>query len=199
VAKIKRKYDFLFAGVGGQGTILASDILSEVGMRCGYDVKKSEVHGMSQRGGAVESHVRWGEKVYSPLIEEGKTDFLLAFEMLEAARWTRFTSVDTIAIINRHRIFPPDVNLGRARYPEENEIEGILAGTGAKVLWVEGTAKAVELGNPALGGVVLLGVLSTYLDEPADVWEKAVADLVPPKFKDLNIMAFYAGRELVQK
>jgi len=196
---MKNKYDFLFAGVGGQGTILASDILSEVGMRCGYDVKKSEVHGMSQRGGAVESHVRWGEKVYSPLIEEGKTDFLLAFEMLEAARWPHFTSANTIAIINRHRIFPPSVNLGQAKYPEEDEIESILAGTGAKVVWVDGAAKAMELGNAALGGVVLLGALSTYLNEPVEVWENTIVGLVPAKFKDLNVEAFKAGRKLMQK
>jgi len=196
---MKNKYDFLFAGVGGQGTILASDILSEVGMRCGYDVKKSEVHGMSQRGGAVESHVRWGEKVYSPLIEEGKADFLLAFEMLEAARWPHFIAANTVAIVNRHRIFPPSVNLGQAKYPEEDEIESILAGTGAKVVWVDGAAKALELGNAALGGVVLLGALSTCLDEPVEVWEKTIMDLVPAKFKDLNVKAFKAGRELMQK
>lgn len=196
---MKNKYDFLFAGVGGQGTILASDILSEVGMRCGYDVKKSEVHGMSQRGGAVESHVRWGEKVYSPLIEEGKTDFLLAFEMLEAARWPHFISANTVALINRHRIYPPSVNLGQARYPEEEEIAGILARTGAKVVWVDGAAKALELGNAALGGVVLLGALSTYLDEPVDVWEKTIVDLVPAKFQQLNVRAFGAGRELMRK
>ncbi|MCG9966525.1 indolepyruvate oxidoreductase subunit beta [Pelotomaculum terephthalicicum JT] len=196
---MKNKYDFLFAGVGGQGTILASDILCEIGLRCGYDVKKSEVHGMSQRGGAVESHVRWGEKVYSPLIEEGKTDFLLAFEMLEAARWPHYTAANTVAIINRHQILPPSVNLGQAQYPEEKEIESILAGTGAKVVWVDGAAKALELGNAALGGVVLLGALSIYLDEPVEVWEKTIAELVPAKFKELNIKAFQAGRELMQK
>ncbi|OPY59778.1 MAG: indolepyruvate oxidoreductase subunit beta [Pelotomaculum sp. PtaU1.Bin035] len=195
VANIKRKYDFLFTGVGGQGTILASDIVSEVGMRCGYDVKKSEVHGMSQRGGAVESHVRWGEKVYSPLIEEGEADFLLAFEMLEAARWTQFVSAGTVALVNRHRILPPTVYLGQAKYPEEKEIEDILTGAGSKVVWIEGTARAVELGNPALAGVVLLGTLSKYFDEPLDVWENSLMNLVPEKFRDLNIKAFHAGRE----
>lgn len=193
---MKNKYDFLFAGVGGQGTILASDILAEVGMRCGYDVKKSEVHGMSQRGGAVESHVRWGEKVHSPLIEEGKTDFLVAFEMLEAARWPHFLAANTVAIVNRHQILPPSVNLGQDKYPEEKEVESILADTGAKVVWVDGAAKALELGNAALGGVVLLGVLSTYLNEPVEIWEETIAELVPAKFKDLNLKAFQAGREL---
>ena len=193
---LKNKYDFLFAGVGGQGTILASDVLSETGLLCGYDVKKSEVHGMSQRGGAVESHVRWGEKVYSPLIEEGEPDFLLAFEILESARWAQYLSEKAVAIVNRHRILPPTVNLGQAKYPTDDEVEQILKSSGAKVVWVDGAAKALELGNPALGGVVLLGVLSTYLDEPMDIWEKAIVELVPQKFRDLNLEAFRAGRKL---
>ena len=193
---MKNKYDFLFAGVGGQGTILASDVLSEVGLLGNRDVKKSEVHGMSQRGGAVESHVRWGEKVYSPLIEEGEADYLIAFEMLESARWTHFISDKTVAIVNRHRVFPPAVNLGQAKYPTDEEIEQLLSSAGAKVVWVEGAAKALELGNPALGGVVVLGKLSTYLDEPVEIWEKAIADLVPPQFKELNLKAFKAGREM---
>ncbi|MDD3653357.1 MAG: indolepyruvate oxidoreductase subunit beta [Desulfotomaculaceae bacterium] len=193
---MKKKIDFLFAGVGGQGTILVSNILAEVGRRCGYDVKKSEVHGMSQRGGAVESHVRWGEKVYAPVVEEGGADFLLAFEMLEAARWPHYLAPGAIAIINRHRVMPPSVNLGKEKYPEEKEIEAILTGAGGQVSWVEGAAKALELGNLALAGVVLLGALSARLDEPVEVWVQAVGDLVPAKFKDLNVKAFQAGREM---
>ena len=193
---MRKKLDFLFAGVGGQGTILASNIVSEVGMRCGYDVKKSEVHGMSQRGGAVESHVRWAEKVYSPLIEEGNADFLLAFEMLEAARWPHFLAPGSVALVNIHQVMPPSVNLGQEKYPEEKEIESILTGAGDRVIWLEGAAKAVELGNPTLAGVVLLGVLSTRLDEPAETWLRAVEDLVPAKFKELNVKAFWAGREM---
>ncbi|MCL6635066.1 MAG: indolepyruvate oxidoreductase subunit beta [Peptococcaceae bacterium] len=193
---MKKKYDFLFAGVGGQGTILASNILSYVGMICGYDVKKSEVHGMSQRGGAVESHVRWGEKVYSPLIEEGTADFLLAFEMLEAARWPHFLHPGTVALVNRYRVMPPAVNLGQAVYPPEEEIEKILSTAGGRVVWVEGASRAGELGNLALAGVVLLGALSTYLDEPVEAWRKAVEELVPAKFKELNLKAFDAGREM---
>ncbi len=196
---MKKKLDFLFAGVGGQGTILASNIVSEVGMRSGYDVKKSEVHGMSQRGGAVESHVRWAQKVYSPLIEEGNADFLLAFEMLEAARWPHYLAPGSVALVNNHRVMPPSVNLGREQYPEEKEIESVLTAAGGRVLWVEGAAKANELGNQALAGVVLLGVLSTRLEEPAEVWLQSVQDLVPAKFKELNVKAFLAGRELAAK
>ena len=196
---MKKKYDFLFAGVGGQGTILTSDILSEVGLRCGYDVKKSEVHGMSQRGGAVESHVRWGENVFSPLIEEGEPDFLLAFEMLESARWRHFLSAKTSVIVNRHRVLPPAVNLGQAQYPTESEIEQMLKEAGANVTWVDGAAKAIELGNQALGGVVLLGVLSSLLDESVEVWEAAIAEMVPERFRNLNIEAFRAGRGMARQ
>lgn len=191
---MKEKKDFLFAGVGGQGIILASDILAEVGLRCGYDVKKSEVHGMSQRGGAVESHVRWGEKVYSPLIAEGEADFLLGFEMLEAARWPHFLAPGALALVNRYRINPPAVNLGQAKYPGEEEIEGILKAAGARVVWVAGATVAGELGNLALAGVVLLGALSNYLAEPAEVWADVIAEMVPPQFKELNVKAFLAGR-----
>ncbi|AGL01388.1 indolepyruvate oxidoreductase subunit beta [Desulfoscipio gibsoniae] len=196
---MKKKLDFLFAGVGGQGTILASNIVSEVGMRCGYDIKKSEVHGMSQRGGAVESHVRWAEKVYSPLIEEGSADFLLAFEMLEAARWPQYMAPGSVVLVNNHRVMPPSVNLGQAQYPEVKEIESIMTAAGSQVIWVEGAAKAEELGNPALAGVVLLGVLSARLDEPVETWLQAVQDLVPAKFKELNVKAFLAGREMAAK
>ncbi|MHB1042395.1 MAG: indolepyruvate oxidoreductase subunit beta [Eubacteriales bacterium] len=194
---MRRKLDFLFAGVGGQGTILASDILTAVGLSCGYDVKKSEVHGMSQRGGAVESHVRWGEVVYSPLIEEGGADFLLGFEMLEAARWPHYLAPGAVALVNRSRVLPPSVNLGQARYPEEKEIEDLLSEAGARVIWVEGAAMAGELGNPALAGVVILGALSACLEEPVAAWQKAVEELVPPKYKELNIKAFFAGREMM--
>ncbi|MEW6424144.1 MAG: indolepyruvate oxidoreductase subunit beta [Bacillota bacterium] len=192
---MKKKIDFFLAGVGGQGTILTSDILSEVGLNCGYDVKKAEVHGMAQRGGVVESHVRWGEKVYSPLIEEGEADFLLGFEMLEAARWPHFLKAGSIALVNRYRIMPPVVNLGQAKYPEETEIETILSETGARVVWVEGAVKAREVGNLALAGVVLLGALSRYLDEPEEVWINVIEEMVPPKFKELNVKAFFAGRK----
>jgi len=190
------KIDFLFAGVGGQGTILASDILAEVGLRRGYAVKKSEVHGMSQRGGAVESHVRWGDQVYSPLIEEGGADYLLGFEMLEAARWPHFLAPGAVALVNRHRIMPPAVNLGQASYPEEKEIEALLSRAGARVVWVEGAAKARELGNPAVAGVVLLGALSNYLAEPPETWPAVIEEMVPAKFRELNVKAFQAGREM---
>lgn len=191
-----KNIDILMAGVGGQGTILASNILAEVGLELGYTVKKSEVHGMAQRGGTVESHVRWGEKVYAPLIEQGHADFLVGFEMLEAARWPLYLKKGAIVIINNYRIFPPVVNLGKAKYPSEQEIESILTAAGGRVKWVEGTRIAEELGNAAMVGVVLLGALSNMLGGDVDIWVKIMQRLVPEKFLEMNKKAFLAGRAL---
>lgn len=193
---MKNKIDFLLAGVGGQGTILASDILVEVGLRLGYDAKKSEVHGMSQRGGTVESHVRWGDKVYSPVVEKGKLDYLIGFEMLEAARWTSYMGSDSVAIVNRYRVPPPAVNLGLADYPSEQELEKYIETRANHFLWVEGSGIARELGNPAVAGVILLGALSGKLDGTEEVWLEVIEQLVPSKFIDLNKQAFLKGRSL---
>ncbi|HUW65943.1 MAG TPA: indolepyruvate oxidoreductase subunit beta [Spirochaetia bacterium] len=190
------KYDFILAGVGGQGTILASDILVEVGLKAGYDVKKSEVHGMSQRGGAVESHVRWGRKVYSPVVEQGRVDYLLGFEMLEGARWATYLNPRSKVYINTHKIYPPSVNIGQARYPEAKNIEQLLTGRAGFFEWVNATGKAMELGNQALAGVVVLGRLSRDLEVAVETWLEVIVDLVPAKFTELNKQAFAAGREL---
>ncbi|MFZ5647279.1 MAG: indolepyruvate oxidoreductase subunit beta [Bacillota bacterium] len=195
MSSTNQKVDILVAGVGGQGTILASDILAEVGLQCGYDVKKAEVHGMSQRGGAVESHVRWGEKVYSPQVEAGKVDYLLGFEMLEAARWPHFIAPGATVLINRHRISPPSVNLGTASYPGEDEIEKILSGAG-KVYWVDAAAAASKLGNQTVAGVVMLGFFSRLRTEPEEIWLSVISSLVPQKFVDLNLQAFREGRNI---
>lgn len=191
-----KKVDILMAGVGGQGTILASNILSEAGLELGYDVKKAEVHGMAQRGGTVESHVRWGEKVYSPVIEQGEVDILLGFEMLESGRWSAYLKKDAVIIINRYRIPPPAVNLGKARYPSEEEIESTLKSGSQNILWINATEIAKELGNPAMVGVVLLGVLSKPLGGAEDVWLGVIKRMVPPKFQELNKKAFLAGRQI---
>lgn len=127
------------AGVGGQGTILASNILAEVGLELGYDVKKAEIHGMAQRGGTVESHIRWGDKVYSPVAIQGNTDYLLGFEMLEAGRWPAYVNKDAVVIVNRYRIPPPAVNLGKASYPQEEEIDSLLKSAASRVFWVNAT------------------------------------------------------------
>lgn len=188
--------DFLMAGVGGQGTILASNILAEVGLHLGYDVKKAEVHGMAQRGGQVDSHVRWGETVYSPLVEENCVDYIVGFEMLEAARFPHFLKEGAVALVNDYRINPPLVNLGKACYPSKAEIESLLLSRAGKVYWIEGTGIARELGNPAMVGVVLLGALSNLAGGDKEVWLKVIGQMVPPKFVELNLEAFSAGRKV---
>lgn len=190
-----KKIDYLLAGVGGQGTILASRILASAGLEMGYDVKTAEVHGMAQRGGSVESHVRWGERVYSPLVEYGMVDYLIGFEMLEAARWPAYLNKNSVAVINRFRIPPPLVNLGKARYPSEKEIENLLQSGGGKVKWLNATAMAEDAGNQAMVGVVLLGALSSLVGGDQEIWLKVIKDLVPARFAEMNQKAFLAGRD----
>lgn len=188
-----QNYDFIIAGVGGQGTILLSDILVEVGLKVGYDVKKSEVHGMSQRGGGVESHVRWGEKIYSPVVEKGKVDYLIGLEMLEAARWATFLKPQSKVYVNRQKIFPPTVNTGEARYPEETEIELQLSKRASSFEWIDALERAKELGNQALAGVIMLGRLAKNFEIASGIWLEVIAELVPVKFTELNKQAFLAG------
>jgi len=191
-----KNIDFLMAGVGGQGTILASNILAEVGLQLGHDVKKAEVHGMAQRGGQVDSHIRWGEKVNSPLVEENNADYLIGFEMLEAARFPHYLKEKSLALVNDYRINPPLVNLGKATYPSKKEIETLLLERAEKVLWIEGTGIANDLGNPAMVGVVLLGALSNLVGGDKEAWLDVVGKMVPQKFAELNKKAFNAGREV---
>ncbi len=190
------KVDFVLAGVGGQGTILASDILVEVGLEAGYDVKKSEVHGMAQRGGSVESQVRWGEKVYSATVEKGEVEYLLGFEMLEAARWVDFLKPGGDAIVNRYRIPPPPVNMGVARYPDEAEIQALMLTRVGRLVWVDAADIAAGLGNSALAGVVMLGLLAADMGMETDLWLGVIERLVPARFVELNREAFGRGVEL---
>jgi indolepyruvate ferredoxin oxidoreductase beta subunit len=194
-----KKIDYLLAGVGGQGTILASRILAGAGLELGYDVKTAEVHGMAQRGGSVESHVRWGEKVHSPLVEYGMADYLIGFEMLEAARWLTYLNKNSVTLINRFRIPPPLVNLGKARYPSEKEIETLLRSRGGDVIWLDAADMAEEAGNPAMSGVVLLGALSSLVDSDQGIWLEVIKRLVPPRFVEMNQKAFVVGRGAARK
>lgn len=193
---MQNKIDFIIAGVGGQGTILASDILVEVGFHAGYDVKKSEVHGMSQRGGGVESQVRWGTKVYSPLIEKGNADYVLGFEMLEAARWTEYLNPSSVVYVNKHKMYPPTVSTGQAVYPDDKDIEHELKSRAGRFQWIDAIGLAQELGNPALAGVIMLGRLSADLEVAPEVWLSVISELVPAKFVELNKKAFVTGREI---
>ena len=188
--------NFLFVGVGGQGILTASDIAAEVGLQAGYDAKKSEVHGFSQRGGVVESHVRWGKAVAAPLAEKGTVDYLIATEVLEAARWIAWLRPGGTVFINRQRIAPMSVTVGDAVYPPEEEILAAVRARTGDVNLVAGLATAEQLGNPRLANTVLLGALSTRLDVEPEIWLAVISRRVPPKYVELNRQAFQEGRSL---
>lgn len=186
--------NILMAGVGGQGIILASDILSEVMLEAGFDVKKSEIHGMAQRGGSVMSHVRFGEKVSSPTIALGTCDILLSFEELEAARYLEYLNPNTKVVINRQRILPPSVVQGQAAYPE---VEPIIRQYTQNVSFVEGSALAVELNNAKGLNIVLLGALSALLDVNEELWLNALNLNLKEKIRAVNLEGFKRGRALL--
>jgi indolepyruvate ferredoxin oxidoreductase beta subunit len=186
----------LVAGVGGQGVILASDIMCEVFMEAGFDVKKSEVHGMAMRGGIVTSHFRFGRKVYSPLIKEGEVDILFAFEQLEGLRWINHLKPDGKIIMNDHTINPPGVNLGEMEYPRDipEKIRSRFKG----FYLVKGTEIALQMGDARAANVVLLGAISRFFGVKEDIWLRTILDHLPPKVHDLNRKAFAAGKEQIK-
>jgi len=194
---MKQTINFLFVGVGGQGILTASDITAEVGLQAGYDAKKSEVHGFSQRGGVVESHVRWGDRVAAPLAEKGTVDYLVATEMLEAARWIEWLRPGATVLINRQHISPMSVTVGNAVYPADEDILAAVRARTAAVTIVEGLVTAERLGNPRLANTVLLGTLSTCLDVSPEIWLEIIARRVPPRYVELNRQAFGEGRRAV--
>ena len=193
-----RTTNFVLVGVGGQGTLLASNILADVGLAAGLDVKKSEVHGMSQRGGSVVSHVRWHpEHVASPLVGLGEADILLAFEKLEALRFVEFLKVGGTAIVNEMVIVPITVSAGTGHYPDDAALDAALAAVSAREIRVPGERLAQEAGNAKAANVVLLGAISRLLDLPEELWWRCLEQRVPKKFLDLNRTAFAAGRAAV--
>jgi len=194
------KVDFVLAGVGGQGTILASDVLAGVGLHIGWDVKKSEVHGMAQRGGSVTSYVRWGNKVYSPLIGPGEADVLLAFEKLEALRYIGMLRPGGLALVSDYAIAPLSVSSGDDAYPSDSRIETAFAAVTGHYYAVPAVALAESLGNARVNNVVLLGALSVFLDGiPIEAWVQGVTERVPARFAQLNESAFMTGRASIEK
>jgi indolepyruvate ferredoxin oxidoreductase beta subunit len=185
----------LVTGVGGQGIILASDIIGEAAISAGYDAKKTDTIGMAQRGGSVLSHVRIGEKVWSPLIREGEVDLLLAFEVLEAARWTNYLHRGSTVIINHYAQPPLSVNLGNEKYPDDTEVKALLNWRTTNVYYVEGNAEAVKAGDSRSLNTYMLGCASCFLPLDIHVWENTIARRVPAKFKQINMTAFEAGRK----
>ncbi len=183
--------NILLAGVGGQGILLASEVLSEAMMIAGYDVKKNEIHGMSQRGGSVVSHVRWGEKVYSPIIPEGEVDILFSFELLETSRYLPLLRKGGRVLVNNLKIAPPSVALGKMPYPQDliEQLRKSCAGT----VVVNGLDLALEVGNAKTVNTVLLGALSNILDLEKDVWLQALRKMIPERLLEINLKAFELG------
>src|SRR3972149_872999 len=193
-----KPYSFVLVGVGGQGTLLASNILAEVGLAAGFDVKKSEVHGMAQRGGSVASHVRWHpEQVFSPLVGLGEADILLSFEKVEALRFAEFLRRGGTAIVNDMAIVPVTVSSSTAAYPGHEHLAKVFASLDAELMMVPGERLAQEAGNVKAANVVLLGAVSKLLPLPEETWWECLAQRVPKKFLELNRVAFASGRAAV--
>ncbi len=197
--------NFLLAGVGGQGTILASDVLVNVGLASGYQAKQAEVHGMSQRGGSVTSFVRWGKAVYSPLVGAGEVDVLLAFEKVEALRSLRQLRPGALAVVNMEAIEPVTVTSGDAVYPDDDRLYAAVAQVTGQAAYIRGAELAAQVGNPRTANVVLLGALSALMERqgtegpqvPVDTWLSVIIERVPAKYVELNKRAFEAGRQAV--
>jgi len=192
-----RKFNFMLAGVGGQGTLLASDILADLGSRLGLDAKKAEIHGMAQRGGSVTSFVRWDEQVFSPIIAPGEVDLLIAFEKLEGLRYLHHLKPEGILLVNTQEIEPITVKAGEAVYPASADIQAAFESAACRVFWVDGLVLAEKAGNVKTVNVVLLGALSALLEISTADWLESVAALVPPKALQVNRQAFQLGREHV--
>ena len=184
----------LLAGVGGQGILRASDILCRVFIAAGLDVKKSEVHGMAQRGGCVTSHVRYGEKVYSPLAKINDVDILVSFEKMDTLRYLDYVKETGTVIINTEEIYPPAVNLGETPYP--GNVSETVRRFFTKSVTIDAAALALRAGNIRTVNTVLLGALSSYLSFSTDLWEKVLQESFPSKLIRANREAFLLGRDI---
>jgi len=191
--------NFLIAGVGGQGTVVASDILSDVGSESGFDVKKSDILGLAVRGGSVVSHVRWAKKVNAPMLEEGGADFLIGFEWLETLRRLSYVNPQGTIVVNDCRLVPIMVSSGEMEYPDKEFILSELKKATKKVHVIPGLQTALDLGNARTLNIVVMGALSGLLEPSIEIWEEVIKKRVPQKLIDLNLEAFRKGRGLIQK
>lgn len=187
--------NIMIVGVGGQGSLLASKLLGHLLLSQGYDVKVSEVHGMSQRGGSVVTYVRYGDHVYSPVIDRGEADFIVSFELLEAARWLPFLKKDGQIVTNTQQIDPMPVITGAVEYPQD--LVEKLRSLGAKVNAMNCLKLAKEAGSAKAVNIVLLGRLSHYFDLPQEAWMASLEANVPAKFLEMNKKAFELGKNAV--
>lgn len=181
----------MIVGVGGQGSLLASKLLGRLLMDEGYDVKVSEVHGMSQRGGSVVTYVRFGDKVYSPVVTEGEADIIIAFEKLEAARYAKYLKKDGTIVVNTQQIDPMPVIIGAAEYP--TEVLDEISGKGLNVEKMDALSLAIQAGTPKAVNIVLMGKAAKYFDIPYERWIAAIENTVAPKFVEMNKVAFELG------
>ncbi len=184
--------NIMIVGVGGQGSLLASKLLGRLLLNKGYDVKVSEVHGMSQRGGSVVTYVRFGERVYSPVIDRGQADVIVSFELLEAARWTSYLRQGGKIITNIRKTNPMPVITGAMEYP--SDLESKIRGLGIDLEAMDAQSLAEQAGSTKAVNLVLMGRLSRYFDFTLEEWDEAITQSVPPKFLDLNRKAFLLGR-----
>ena len=193
-----KKLNILIAGVGGQGVVLASDIVGEAALAAGYDIKKTDTLGMAQRGGSVISHVRIGKRVWSPLIKEGEVDIIVSLEKLEAARWSHYLRPGAIAIVNNQVVPPLSVNLGNERYPSDEEITNILKRWTNRIYFVDGTSRVRELGNIRTLNIFMLGCVSFFLPLKVHIWKNTIFQHLPSKIQQINITAFDQGRKEIR-
>jgi indolepyruvate ferredoxin oxidoreductase beta subunit len=192
------KMDILITGVGGQGVVLASDIIGEAALAAGFDVKKTDTLGMAQRGGSVVSHVRLGQKVWSPLIKEGEVDLLLAFEKLEAARWSHYLKKNAVAIVNSYEQPPLSVSLGQEKYASDGEIIAALKRQTDKIYFIDGNKRAQELGNVRTLNIFMLGCLAAFAPLDIKVWQDSISRRLPERLREINLKAFDMGRKEIE-
>ena len=191
--------NFMVTGVGGQGTVLASEVMAAVGLAAGYDVKKSDILGLAVRGGGVVGHIRWGEQVHSPIVPEGRVDYLVAFEILECLRWLNQVQPEGTVLVNQQEIHPVTVSSGSATYPDSQTVDKALQAATDTVYRVPGLDMAQELGHARVLNVVLLGSLAALLPVDPEVWVSVLKQRVPVEYLALNLQAFEKGREWLQE
>jgi len=191
---MKKQGNILFCGVGGQGILLASEVTAYSLLAAGMEVRKSEVHGMAQRGGSVTAHLRYGKKVYSPLISLGEADLIVAFEMLESVRYLPYMHSDSQVIVNTHKIYPPAVATGKMTYPDNVLDE--LANNNIKVKELDAFEVARKVGEVRAVNIAMVGVLSTYIEIDEQVFLDVMNERIPERFREANINAFLEGRKL---